>query len=322
MHKVLVTGGAGFIGSHLVKHLLKAGTEVTVTVRYNSIIDNVRLAAHWDDITRVVADIRDADAMRQFRGKSYDAVFHLAAFNHVGDSFFLANEALMTNGIGTANLLESGIEYGRFVYTSSSEVYGIQQIVPFVETSAPNPVSPYSVGKYTGEVYAIAKRQQANLPIVCVRPFNTFGPYQSERAVIPELAIKCLRGLPIETTAGTQTREFNYVDNQVEALMLAATRPVFRDVINIGSRHEISIRDLARLIHEKTGSKSDLRIGALGERPTEIPRMSSDYALASKTLGWEPKVGFEEGLDRTLAWFREYVDIWESQKSPLRSLSR
>lgn len=320
--KVLVTGGAGFIGSHLVKRLVSGGADVTVLVRYNSVIDNVRLAGHWDEITRITADIRDSDALRQLRDKSYDAIFHLAAFNHVGDSFFLVNESLMTNGVGTANLLECGVAYGRFVYVSSSEVYGVQDAVPFQERMAPNPVSPYSIGKYGGELYALYKRHQGDLPIVCVRPFNTFGPYQSERAVIPELAIKCLRGIPVETTEGSQTREFNYVNNQIDGIMLAAERePPFAQVINIGSRHEIAIRDLAKLVHERTASRSELRLGALEERPTEIPRMSADYGLAAKILGWTPKIGFEEGLDRTLLWYREYVETWHRPDSALRRLS-
>jgi len=300
--QVLVTGGAGFIGSHLTKRLVHLGARVSVLVKYKSIIDNVRLAPIWRDVNIIEADLRNMDSLRGLKDQvCFDVVFHLAAYNHVGDSFLHVNEALQSNAVATANLLEFLSDYGRFIYTSTSEVYGHQSAVPFTEEAAPFPISPYAVGKYAGELYARMKRHQTNRPIVCLRPFNTFGPYQSDRAVIPELIIKCLLGSPIETTQGVQTREFNYVDNIVDGFLAAATvDPVPVQVINIGSNREIAIRDLIRKIHEQTGSKSELRIGALPNRPTEIWRMCADHDRADKLLGWKPKIDFEEGLARTI----------------------
>lgn len=319
--RILVTGGAGFIGSHLTKRLVKIGAKVSVVVKYKSIIDNVRLSPIWDDIVPFEADLRNIDSLRQFKGKSYDLIFHLAAYNHVGDSFMHVNEALESNAVATANLLEFAPEFGRFIYTSSSEVYGKQDMVPFDEGFMPRPISPYAIGKYAGELYAKMKRLQTKKDIICLRSFNVFGPYQSERAVVPELVIKSLRNQPIETTEGKQTREFNYVDNVIDAFIIAAKSKVSpEEVINIGAQEEISIAELVRKIHRMSGSRSRLRIGALQYRPTEIWRMYSDNSRAREILGWEPKVSFDEGLKRTIRWFRQYVKLFHGNNSPLSRL--
>ena len=156
-----MTGGAGFIGSHLTRRLIGLGADVSVVVKYKSIIDNVRLSSVWSDVSIIEADLRNIDSLRQFKGQHYDLIFHLAAYNHVGDSFLHVNEALMSNTVATANFLEFGPEYDRFVYTSSSEVYGFQNTVPFQEDFSPFPISPYAVGKYAGELYARMKHHQS-----------------------------------------------------------------------------------------------------------------------------------------------------------------
>jgi len=319
---ILVTGGAGFIGSHLVRRLVGDGHAVSVTVKYASLIDNVRLADVWDRIEVIEADLRNADSLRPLAKRHFDAIYHLAAYNHVGDSFLHVNEALQSNAVATANLIESGVAFGLFLYMSTSECYGLQNEVPFREDATSFPISPYAVGKYAGELYARFKRHQTGQPIVCVRPFNTFGPYQSEKAVIPELIIRCLRGLPVETTEGLQTREFNYVDNQIDGLLAAtAADPPPDGIINIGSNHEIAIRDLVRRIHELCGTDAELRIGALPTRPTEIWRMSSDNQRAKDLLGWSPRVPFDEGLQRTVAWYRRYTEVYTDPRGPLRGLA-
>jgi len=319
--RVLVTGGAGFIGSHLVRRLVRSQAKVSVVVKYKSIIDAVRLSSVWNDINVIEADLRNIDSLRGFKGKSYDTVFHLSAYNHVGDSFLHVNEALISNAVATANLLEFAPDFGRFIYTSTSEVYGYQDRVPFKEDFTPNPISPYSVGKYAGELYARMKRHQTKKDIVCIRPFNVFGPYQSDRAIIPELIIKSLRGVPIETTEGTQTREFNYIDNIVDGFIAAANVSKVPDgAVNIGSGQEISIRDLVKKIHKMSGSESELRIGSLPHRPTEIWRMRADNVRARRILGWKPKVSFDDGLMRTVEWFRRYLGVFYNPASPLNRL--
>jgi UDP-glucose 4-epimerase len=310
--KILVTGGAGFIGSHLVRRLVNNGAEVAVIVKYKSVIDNVRLCSFWNDIKIIEADLRNIDSLLSLKSQSYDILFHLAAYNHVGDSFVHVNEALLSNVIATANILENGPDWGRFIYTATSEVYGLQESVPFRESSSlPFPISPYSIGKYAGELYAKMKKHQTGKEIVCLRPFNTFGPYQSERAVIPELIVKCLRGETVKTTQGLQTREFNYVDNIIDGFLAAATvRCSLGDPVNIGSGQEISIRDLIKIIHGMCKSTSELKIGALPDRPTEIWRMSADNKRAKELLGWTPKISFKQGMEKTVAWFRDYLDVY------------
>jgi len=319
---VLVTGGAGFIGSHLVKRLIKDGANVSVTVKYNSIIDNIRLASVWNNISIIEADLRNIDSLLQTQDIEFDYIFHLAAYNHVGDSFKHVNEAINSNTIATANLIEYGPSFKSFLYMSTSEVYGYQQIVPFKENSIPFPISPYAVGKYGGELYVRMKRHQTNKSIVCVRAFNTFGPFQSERAVIPELITKALKGEPIETTKGIQTRVFNYVDNIVDGLIAAITKfPAFEGVINIGANDDISIADLVNTIHRLSNSDSELRIEALPDRPTEIWEMSANNNKAKEILDWHPKIPFEEGLAKTIEWFKKYVNIFYGKNSDLLNLS-
>ena len=319
--KVLITGGAGFIGSHLTKRLLMLDCEVSVLVRYKSINDCVRLSSIWDDIEVMEADLKNIDSLRQFKGKEYDAIFHLAAYNHVGDSFLHVNEALLSNMIGTANLLEYAPEYGRFLYMSTSECYGFQENVPFQEDNPPDPNSPYAIGKYAGELYSLMKKKQRrDLPIVCVRAFNTFGPYQSERAVIPEITIKCLRGHPIETTEGKQTREFNYVDNIIDGLLSAVEVEPYEGVINLGSNREISIADLVKTIHEIVQSDSEIRIGAIPYRPAEIWNMCADYEKAKIILNWHPIISLEDGLRKTVEWFKRYLAVFYDGDSMLNQL--
>lgn len=319
--KVLVTGGAGFIGSHLVKRLVSQGADVMVTVKYNSLNDNIRLSPVWDKITLAEADLRNIDSLRELKKKKFDIVYHLAAYNHVGDSFLHVNESLMSNAVATANLLECGPEYGRFVYISSSESYGLQKKVPFTESSTPFPISPYAIGKYAGELYAQMKRHQTKGPIIFLRPFNTFGPYQSEKAIIPELIIKSLLGRQIETTEGKQTREFNFVDNIIDGFIAAGeVETIFDGVINIGSQDPIAIRDLVKKIHTLSDSKSELHIGKLQNRPTEIWEMSADNRRAKNILKWEPRISFEEGLLITIDWFRKYVGLFYNKESQLNQL--
>ncbi len=318
--KVFVTGGSGFIGSHLTRRLVQLGAEVCVSVKYNSVINNVRLAGLWDKITPVEADLRNPDSLQQLRQIQPEIIYHLAAYNHVGDSFYQVSEAVDCNGKGTVNLLEACEDYARFVYISSSEVYGYQERVPFREDATPFPLSPYAVGKYMGELYARMKWQVTEKPIVVVRPFNAYGPYQSARAVIAELIIKCLRGEDIVTTEGYQTREFNFVENLVDGFILAGTTAdAVGQIINLGCGVETQIRDLAQRVHALTQSQSRLRIGEMANRPVEIWRMCADNHKAKELIGWSPKVDLEGGLRMAIDWYRQYLAQFDSC-SPLAQL--
>lgn len=319
--RILVTGGSGFIGSHLTRRLVKEGADVGILTKYNSIVDNVRLVDIWNDVTVVEADIRNLDSLREIAAFKPDIVYHLAAYNHVGDSFIHVSEALSCNVQGTANVLEAYDGYERFVYTATSEVYGHQEQVPFTESMTPQPISPYAVGKYGGELYCRMKLERADQRIAIVRPFNAFGPYQSARAIIAEMILTCLAGRPVHSTEGRQTREFNYVENLVDGFLLAGMRDeAIGQVVNLGAGEEISIRDLILMIHEMTESNSELHIGSLEYRPTEIWRMFADSQRAKSLLGWTAKVGFAQGLEWTIDWYRQFLDQFGDPKSPLGQL--
>ena len=319
--RVLLTGGGGFIGSHLCRRLVDEGANVFVMVKYNSVIENVRLVRLWDRITPVEADLRNFNSLSQLKEIKPQIIFHLAAYNHVGDSFVHFAEAIGSNTQGTVNLLEAYEDYERLIYTSTSEVYGYQTNVPFREDATPFPLSPYAVGKYAGELYARLKCQSLGRPIVVLRPFNAFGPYQSARAVIAELIIRCLRGEDVVTTEGKQTRDFNFVQNLIDGFILAAVRPeAVGEVINLGSGVEISIRDLVGRVHRLTGSRSRLRIGEWPYRPGEIWRMCADSGKAQRLLGWTPAVDLNTGLERTIAWVREYLQEFCDPAAPLSRL--
>ena len=320
--KILVSGGSGFIASHLTRRLIAEGGEVAVITKYNSIIDNIRLVDVWKKVKVIEADIRNLDSLKQISGFKPDIVYHFAAYNHVGDSFIHVQESLDCNVKGTANLIEAYDDYERFVYISSSEVYGYQSKVPFSEDMCPKPVSPYSVGKYAGELYCRMKMENMGRPITILRPFNAFGPYQSPKAVIAEMILTCLAGEPVLSTEGKQTREFNYVENLVDAFILAGIRQeALGQIINIGSGKDISIRDLITMIHKETNSDSQLRIGELKYRPTEIWQMFADNKKAKELLGWEPKLGFAQGLKRTIKWYRDFSAQYGDPESPLAALS-
>ncbi len=309
--RFLVTGGSGFIGSNLVHRLISDGVDVAVTVRYGNVMKNERLRDCWDDIHVIEADLRNRGALTAINEFKPEIILHLAAYNHVGQSFNQVEECFDVNAKGTANLLDvcEGVE--KFVYISTSEVYGFQETVPFIETMTPEPMSPYAITKYAGELYCRMKQRMGGKPsIVLLRPFNTFGPYQSAKAIIPELIIKCLLGKPIKTTKGEQTREFNFVDNIVDGIIKAAAYPERIDgIINIAAGEEVAICDLVRKIAELTNTTSEIHIGALPYRPNEIWRMYADSTRARETLGWVPEIKLEEGLKWTVDWFaNNYID--------------
>ena len=307
--RCLISGGSGFIGSHLTHQLLADGAEVSVIVRYDSVMKNERLRDCWDDIRVIEADLRNRGALEAIRKFKPEVVFHLAAYNHVGESFTQVEECFDVNAKGTANLLDNCGDVEKFVYMSTSEVYGHQSQVPFLETMTPDPISPYSITKYAGELYCRMKQRIVDgPPIVITRSFNTYGPYQSAKAIIPEMIINCLRGNSIRTTPGEQTREFNYVGDIVRGLMKAASSKERIDgVINLASGEEIAIRDLVKKIAALTDTRSKVEIGALRYRPTEIWRMYADNSRARELLGWQPAVGLDEGLKLTVEWFRQYL---------------
>jgi len=318
--KILVTGGAGFIGSHLTQRLVNAGAKVTVTVKYNSIIDCPRLMKIWEKIDIVEADLRNTDSVSEMKKLKFDLVFHLAAYNHVGDSFKHVMENINSNMISTVNLLNNGPNIKKIIHMGSSEIYGLQSKLPFNVSEKPNPMSPYALTKFGSELFAILKSKSNKLDLICVRPFNTFGPFQSEKAIIPEMIIKCIQNKEIKTTGGKQTREFNYIDNIIDGILFLNKKIKHRiEPVNIGSNQPISIKNLVQKIHKFTNSKSKLKIGSLKYRPNEIWNMQANnkFIIAK---GWKPRISFDEGLKQTISWYRDFYKTYLNSKSTFNKL--
>lgn len=320
MTAALVTGADGFIGSHLVEHLLRDGYEVRALVQYNSF-------GHWgwlDSIpekTRrcievVASDIRDPYAMMELV-KGCDLVFHLAALIAIPYSYHAPMSYVETNVVGTLNLLEAArrAEIGRFIHTSTSEVYGTATRVPIDETHQLNAQSPYAASKTAADQMALAYHASYGLPVIVLRPFNTYGPRQSARAVIPTIISQLIAGAKtIKLGATHPTRDFNFVADTCAAFIAAAKATDKNAVgrsINAGSNFEISIGDTATLIAEILGVDLSIETDSIRLRPSasEVERLWADNTLARDLLGWSPKFGGRDGLRRGLAetieWFRQ-----------------
>lgn len=310
--KVLVTGGSGFVGSHLVKKLLNDGHEVAITTKYDSVYENIRLFNIWNSIKVIECDLRYSNTIKKINDFNPRVVFHLAAYNDVKGSFDNYGDSLETNLAGTANLLENLKKYDQFIYISSSEVYGHQETNSlFVETMRPFPISPYSIGKYSGELYAQMHMRQLKKPIKILRPFNIFGESQSTKAVIPELIKKFLNNQTVKITKGKQTREFNYVANTVDLLISAAKeKSFFNQIVNISDGQEISIKNLAKDIKRLSQSNAELIVGGLPERKTEIHRMKASIKKMKGKISTKKLVSFEEGLKHTINWYRDEKNIF------------
>lgn len=306
--RVLVTGASGFIGSHVVRRLVAEGAEVHALTSGVSSVYPPRLMDVRRDIRLHEANLMDRSAMDSLvRASRPQLVLHLGAYTHVGKSWQRIDECIQVNVQGTVNLLLAleATGYERFVYTGTSEIYG-DVPVPFHEDSPVNPISPYSVAKYAGERYCRMFFHGYGWPVVMVRPFNAYGPWQSPDRVIPEIIGRALRGEPLRMTQGTQTREFNYVEDLADGFVRLATAPgIEGELFNLGCGQEVSMRDLATMVLRLMGDPVAPQFGALPERPTEIRRMVSDSTKALSTLGWKPSVLLEEGLSRTIAWYEQ-----------------
>jgi UDP-glucose 4-epimerase len=305
--RVLITGASGFIGSHLTRRLVAEGAAVHAITSAVSSVYPIRLVDVRSKIELHEANLTDRSAMDAVVAKARpEIVWHLGAFTHVGKSWQRVDECVQTNIQGTVNLLEAldGTGYRRFVYTGTSEIYGDVD-VPFREDAQVMPISPYSVSKYAAERYCRMFRQGRGWPIVMVRPFNAYGPWQTPDRVVPEIIVRGLRRQPLKMTQGRQTREFNFVEDLADGFLRAGITPdIDGEVINLGCGEEVSMRQLAETVLKLLGDPIEPEFGALSDRPTEIWRMYSDSSKARELLGWSPRHTLEEGLARTIEWYR------------------
>jgi NAD dependent epimerase/dehydratase len=308
--RVLVTGAGGFIGSHLTETLVAKGAEVRAFVRYNSRNDRGWLEELPTDccekIEIVMGDLRDAQTMHDVM-KHIEIVFHLAALIPIPYSYVRPQESVETNILGTLNVLNAARDHDvlRFVHTSTSEVYGTAQYIPIDEKHPLQGQSPYSASKIGADKIAESFFRSYGLPVAIIRPFNTYGPRQSARAVIPTIISQALSKNNIHLGSLNPTRDLTYVSDTVEGFIrMAESDNAVGEVVNIGSNFEISIGDLAKKIIKIIGS--DIRIVGDKERirpaESEVERLFADNSKARKLIGWKPSVSLEEGLDFTIKW--------------------
>jgi NAD dependent epimerase/dehydratase len=310
--KVLVTGAGGFIGSHLTERLLDLGADTRAMVHYNAQgawgwLDHSRFR---NDIEVIAGDIADRDCVRQAM-QGCDTVFHLAALIAIPYSYQAPASYVRTNVEGTLNVLQTArdLNISRLIHTSTSEVYGTARQIPISEEHPLQGQSPYSASKIGADKLAESFYCSFQLPVVTVRPFNTFGPRQSARAVIPTIITQCLTGTRVRLGNLHPTRDLNYVSNTVEGFIRAASVPdAVGQTINLGSGREISIGDLAHLIARLVDKPIEIHSECQRVRPerSEVERLLADNGKARTLLGWEPAVGLEEGLKHTIEWMKEH----------------
>lgn len=308
--KVLVTGADGFIGSHLAEALLAAGYQVRALAQYNSFnnwgwLEDVPAS---DNLEVVCGDVRDPHFCKTIC-RGIDAIYHLAALISIPYSYVAPDSYVDTNVKGTLNICQAALEHkvARIICTSTSEVYGTAQYVPIDEKHPLQPQSPYSASKIGADAIAMSFCHAFNLPLTIARPFNTYGPRQSARAVIPTIITQIAAGAK-EIRLGdlSPTRDFNYVEDICQGfLKLAHCDQALGEVVNIGSNSEISILDTLNLINEIMGG--DVKF--IGEEQRLRPKNSEVFRLwcnnnkIRELTGWEPRLSLREGLGKTIRWF-------------------
>ncbi len=319
---VIVTGAGGFIGSHLVEALVGQGARVRAFVRYTSRGEIGLLRWLPKTVLQAVevqrGDVRDGAAILHAM-EGCDVVFHLAALVSIPYSYQHPREVVETNLLGTLNVLEAArrAQPRCVVHTSTSEVYGTAQTIPITEQHPLQAQSPYAASKVGADQLAESYHRCFGVPVTTVRPFNTYGPRQSARAVIPTIIMQALANDQIRLGSLHPTRDFTFVRDTVEGFLLAAaTSEAVGHDVNLGSDQEIAIGDLAHKILVLSGRSVPIVTEERRVRPTasEVGRLHADNALAQRLLGWRPTVSLEDGLRQTMVWIREHLDLYRVEE--------
>ena len=316
--QVLITGAGGFIGSHLVERLVGFGAQVRAFVRYNSRGDAGLLRMVSPEVQGklqiVSGDLRDGQAIQDaVAGCEY--VFHLGALISIPYSYLHSYEVAETNFMGTLNVLNACHHSGvtRLIHTSTSEVYGTARYTPMDEKHPLQGQSPYSASKIGADKLAESYYCAYQLPVVTVRPFNTYGPRQSARAVIPAMITQALTCDTVHVGNLETSRDFTFVNDTVNGFLCAArAHHVEGKTINLGTGSEIKIGHLASKILSMIGSHAKVMVDSMRLRPkdSEVYRLMSDNSLARKTLGWRPQTELDQGLEATIAWIQKHLDLY------------
>lgn len=320
--KILVTGADGFIGSHLVEHLVREGHDVRAFVLYNSFS-----SLGWlDDAPADVrgrfetfpGDVRDPNGVRTAM-KDCDIVLHLAALIAIPYSYHSPDTYVDTNVKGTLNIVQAARDLGvsKIVHTSTSEVYGTARFVPITEEHPMQGQSPYSATKIGADQLAMSFYSSFETPVAIIRPFNTYGPRQSARAVLPSIITQIAAGTRRLNLGATHpTRDFNFVSDTVRGFVaVAEADAAVGEVINIGSNFEISVGDSVALVAELMGAEIEVAVDEQRLRPakSEVERLWASNAKAAELTGWSPQYGgrdgFRRGLEETIGWFRDPANL-------------
>lgn len=312
---VLVTGAGGFIGSHLVEALVQSGFNVRAFVRYNSRQDWGLLSQIDPEILPHVevigGDLQDGAAVEQAM-RGVRIAFHLGALIAIPYSYEHPDEVVAVNVLGTLNVLNAARRNGieRLIHTSTSEVYGTARYVPMDEGHPLQGQSPYSASKIAADKIAESYCRSFEVPVVTVRPFNTYGPRQSTRAVIPTIITQALTAERVVLGSLAPRRDFTFVSDTVAGFLKAATSACANGTtVNLGTGRDVSIQEVAQLIFSIVGRPLEIATDTDRMRPkdSEVDRLCSSPALAAELLDWRAEVSLEEGLTRTITWIREHL---------------
>lgn len=314
--QILITGADGFIGSHLTELLVREGYQVKALSQYNS-FNNWGWLEHIEGLKKIevlTGDVRDPHYCKHIT-KGVDIIFHLAALIAIPYSYTAPDSYVDTNIKGTLNICQAALENGckRVIHTSTSEVYGTAQYVPIDEKHPLQPQSPYSASKIGADAMAMSFYNAFNLPLTIARPFNTYGPRQSARAVIPTIITQIANGKKeIKLGDVTPTRDFNYVEDTCRGFLeLSKCESAIGEVVNIGSNFEISVGDTLNLIKEIMNS--DVRFITDDERTrpgkSEVFRLWCDNSKIQKLTGYKPAYTIKAGLEKTIEWFTKEENL-------------